>query len=179
LCESYNRQYKDSHGLDYRSVMPTNLYGPGDNYHSLHSHVIPALIKRFHEAKINNYPEVIIWGTGQVKREFLFVDDMAKASIHVMQLSYELYNTNILEMQSHINIGSGDDVTIKFLAELISKVVNYKGIISYDSSKSDGAPRKLMDNGLIRKLGWVPEVTLEDGLQTTYNDFLNNKNSRI
>ena len=179
LCESYNRQYKDSHGLDYRSVMPTNLYGPGDNYHSLHSHVIPALIKRFHEAKINNYPEVIIWGTGQAKREFLFVDDMAKASIHVMQLSYESYNTNILEMQSHINIGSGDDVTIKFLAELISKVVNYKGIISYDSSKSDGAPRKLMDNGLIRKLGWVPEVTLEDGLQTTYNDFLNNKNSRI
>jgi len=179
LCESYNRQYKDSHSIDYRSVMPTNLYGPGDNYDSLNSHVIPGLIRRFHEAKINDHPEVTIWGTGTVKREFLFVEDMAKASIHVMHLDAQSYNKNVSDMQSHINIGYGEDITIKFLAESIAKTINYSGLISYDSSKLDGAPRKLMNTSLIKKLGWVPKVNLEEGLKVAYQDFLDNTASSL
>ncbi|MBJ7257765.1 MAG: GDP-L-fucose synthase, partial [Akkermansiaceae bacterium] len=147
LCESYNRQYVQSHGIDYRSVMPTNLYGPGDNYHPENSHVIPALIRRFHEAKIANAPEVLIWGTGTSKREFLYVDDMAAASVFVMQLNKENYDQHTEPMQSHINVGYGEDVTIAQLATAVAKATNYQGRIGFDASKTDGTPRKWMDSG--------------------------------
>jgi GDP-L-fucose synthase len=174
LCESYNRQYGISHGVDYRSVMPTNLYGPGDNYHPENSHVIPALIRRFHEAKVNNAPTVTIWGTGTPRREFLFVDDMAAASVHVMNLDQATYEAQTSAMQSHINVGCGQDVTIAEVAQTIAKVVGYQGAIEFDPSKPDGTPCKLMDSGRINALGWQAKVSLADGLALAYQDFLKN-----
>lgn len=167
LCESYNRQY----GRDYRSVMPTNLYGPGDNYHPENSHVIPAMIRRFHEAKQNGQPEVTIWGSGTPKREFLYVDDMASASIHVMNLSPDVYQKNTSPMLSHINVGCGEDLSILELAEMVSEVVGYKGNITLDRSKPDGTMRKLMDNTRIHSLGWRASVDLRTGLHKAYEDF--------
>jgi GDP-L-fucose synthase len=172
LCESYSRQYGESHGIDYRSVMPTNLYGPGDNYHPENSHVIPALIKRFHEAKINNVPEVVIWGTGTPRREFLYVDDMASASTYVMNLDATKYLESVKPMLSHINVGYGSDISIIDLAKLISKVIGYQGSIAFDSSKPDGSPKKLMDSSLINSLNWKPEISLEPGLKYAYKSFL-------
>lgn len=168
LCESYNRQY----GVDYRSVMPTNLYGPGDNYHLENSHVIPALIRRFHEAKLANAPFVTIWGTGTPRREFLFVDDMAAASVYVMNLDKQIYDAHTQAMQSHINVGYGDDVTISELAEAVGYAVGYKGEIRFDTSKPDGAPRKWMDSSRLNALGWKPQVDLKDGLAKAYEDFI-------
>ena len=170
MCESYNRQYGQSHGIDYRSVMPTNLYGPGDNYHPENSHVIPALIRRFHEAKLSNAPEVVIWGTGTPKREFLYVDDMAAASVFVMQLDKDTYDSQTQPMQSHINVGFGSDVTIAALAYAVCAAVGYKGNISFDPSKPDGAPRKWMDSSRLEKLGWHAQTTLEVGLSAAYAD---------
>lgn len=167
LCESYNRQY----GTDYRSVMPTNLYGPGDNYHPENSHVIPALIRRFHEAKLAGAETVVIWGTGTPRREFLYVDDMAAASVHVMELDRTQYAAHTEPMQSHINVGTGSDVTIRELAELISKVSGYTGRIVFNASKPDGTPRKLMNTERLAKLGWKHETDLESGLQQTYADY--------
>jgi GDP-L-fucose synthase len=172
MCESYNRQYGASHGVDYRSVMPTNLYGPGDNYHPENSHVIPALIRRFHEAKVNKLPEVVIWGTGTPRREFLFVDDMAEASVFVMQLDKKTYDSQTLPMQSHINVGFGSDVTIKELAQAVAKAIGYQGKISFDPSKPDGSPRKWMDSGRLNQLGWKPIVGLESGLREAYCEYL-------
>lgn len=171
LCESYNRQYGESHGVDYRSVMPTNLYGPGDNYHPENSHVIPALIRRFHEAKQNSSPSVAIWGTGTPKREFLYVDDMARACVHVMNLDRETYDQHTEPMCSHINVGTGTDLTIKELAEIIKDVTDYPGNIVYDSTKLDGSPRKLMDSKKLKKLGWQPKLELKDGLSIAYREF--------
>lgn len=168
LCESYNRQY----GVDYRSVMPTNLYGPGDNYHPENSHVIPALIRRFHEAKENLAPEVVIWGTGTPRREFLYVDDMAEASVHVMNLESATYAANTKPMLSHINVGCGEDLSIGELAALVGKVVGYTGQIGFDTTKPDGTPRKLMDVARLQSLGWAPQVGLEEGLRLAYQDFL-------
>ena len=168
LCESYNRQF----GRDYRSVMPTNLYGIGDNYHSDNSHVIPGLIRRFHEAKIKNAPTVAIWGSGTPKREFLYVDDMASACLHVMGLSKSIYDQHTHPMLSHINVGCGEDVSILELAEKIKETVGYKGEITLDSSKPDGAPRKLMDNSVLTALGWKVNVKLKEGLIRAYDDFL-------
>jgi GDP-L-fucose synthase len=174
LCESYNRQYGDSRGIDYRSVMPTNLYGSGDNYHPENSHVIPALIRRFHEAKINNAPSVTIWGTGTPKREFLYVDDMARACVHVMQLDKDSYDQHTEAMCSHINVGTGTDLTIKELAETIKAVVGYRGDIDFDPSKPDGSPRKLMDSRRLNSFGWAPSIGLKEGLAKAYADFLKN-----
>lgn len=172
LCESYNRQYGESHGVDYRSVMPTNLYGPGDNYHAENSHVIPALIRRFHEAKERGLSEVLIWGTGKPRREFLFVDDAAEASVYVMNLERSSYDSLTSPMVSHINVGAGEDLSIAELAKLIRKVVGYRGKIGFDVEKPDGTPRKLMDSRRINDLGWRAIVKLEEGLVVTYNDFL-------
>jgi len=172
LCESYNRQYGLTHGVDYRSVMPTNLYGYGDNYHPENSHVIPALIRRFHESKIADAKTIKIWGSGKPKREFLFVDDMAKASIHVMNLDAKIYCANTQPMLSHINVGKGDDVTIAELAHMIGEVVGFKGQIEFDTSKPDGTPRKLMDSSRLCALGWRPSVELREGLKAVYADFL-------
>ena len=172
LCESYNRQYGASHGIDYRSVMPTNLYGPGDNYHPENSHVIPALLRRFHEARQGGVPEVAIWGSGQPKREFLYVDDMAEASVHVMELEAEAYRAHTTPMQGHINVGYGEDVEIGELAKLVGQVVGYQGAIVFDRSKPDGPPRKLVDSAVLCKLGWQPRVGLEQGLRLAYADFL-------
>lgn len=168
LCESYNRQY----GRDYRSVMPTNLYGPGDNYHSENSHVIPALIRRFHYAKMEKKSIVTVWGTGIPRREFLYVDDMAAACVYVMNLDKESYLQCTKPMLSHINVGVGEDVTIKELAEAISRLVGYQGEIEFDSGKPDGTPRKLMDSTVLNQLGWSPEYSLEDGLRLAYQDFM-------
>ncbi len=167
LCESYNRQY----GRDYRSVMPTNLYGPGDNYHSENSHVIPALLRRFHEAKQSNAPEVVIWGSGTPRREFLYVDDMAVASVFVMNLSTDFYQAQVRPQLSHINVGYGADVTIADLAQTIARVVGYEGRVSFDASKPDGAPRKLMDSSLLNAMGWRPSVSLEEGLARAYAEY--------
>jgi GDP-L-fucose synthase len=172
LCESYNRQYGNSHGVDYRSVMPTNLYGPGDNYHPENSHVIPAMIRRFHEAKMSNAPQVLIWGTGTPKREFLYVDDMAAASVFVMGLSKKIYDEHTLPMQSHINVGVGGDVTIAQLAAAVSGAVGYQGQIGFDASKPDGTPRKWMDSSRLNQLGWHANIGLETGLKLAYEDFL-------
>jgi len=172
LCESYNRQYGESHGLDYRSVMPTNLYGPGDNYHPENSHVIPALILKFHEAKLKRLPWVTVWGSGSPKREFLYVDDMAAATVYVMNLESSAYKAQIQPMNSHINLGYGEDITIRELANKIAKVVGYQGGVSFDFSKPDGSPQKLMDSSKIKKLGWVAKVNLDKGLNLTYQDFL-------
>ena len=174
LCESYNRQYSQSHGVDYRSVMPTNLYGPGDNYHPENSHVIPALIRRFHEAKVSHAPSVTIWGTGTPKREFLYVDDMAAASVHVMNLDKATCDQHTQPMLSHINVGCGHDITIRELAETIARVIGYAGDIVFDPSKPDGAPRKLMDSTRINALGWQAQVGLVSGLEAAYRDFLKN-----
>ncbi len=173
LCESYNRQYGKSHGVDYRSVMPTNLYGPGDNYHPENSHVIPALIRRFHEAKVANQPNLAIWGTGAPRREFLYVDDMAAACLHVMNLDKALYDQNTKPMLSHINVGCGYDVTIRELAEIIARVIGYQGDMVFDTSKPDGTPRKLMDSSRLNALGWRARVNLQVGLEEAYSDFLN------
>ncbi len=174
LCESYNRQYGESHGVDYRSVMPTNLYGPGDNYHPENSHVIPALIRRFHEAKVSQAPSVTIWGTGTPRREFLYVDDMAAACVHVMNLSKATYQQHTQPMLSHINVGCGEDVTILEVAEAVARNVGYTGAILTDPTKPDGTPRKLMDSSRLIALGWRPGVQLERGLALAYEDFLNN-----
>ena len=174
LCESYNRQYGASHGIDYRSVMPTNLYGYGDNYHPENSHVIPALIRRFHESKINRAPSIQIWGSGKPRREFLFVDDMARASIHVMELDFDTYSRNTQPMLSHINVGKGEDVTIAELASLIKEVVGYEGRIEFDPSKPDGTLRKLMDSSRLNSLGWSAKVELKEGLKAVYADFVGN-----
>lgn len=171
LCESYNRQYGKSHDIDYRSVMPTNLYGPGDNYHPENSHVIPALMRRFHEAKLINAPEVLIWGTGSPKREFLYVDDMAAASVFVMALDKTIYEQHTQPMQSHINVGFGSDITIAELASAVAKAVGYEGGIGFDPSKPDGAPRKWMDSSRLNQLGWSAGVDLEQGLSKTYLSF--------
>jgi GDP-L-fucose synthase len=172
MCESYNRQYGPSHGIDYRSVMPTNLYGPGDNYHPENSHVIPALIRRFHEAKVSHAPEVVIWGTGTPRREFLYVDDMAAASVFVMDLDKAIYDQHTQPMQSHINVGFGSDVTIAELASAVAKATGYQGKIVFDPTKPDGAPRKWMDSGRLQALGWGPKVHLKEGLQLTYSEFI-------
>jgi GDP-L-fucose synthase len=171
LCESYNRQYGQSHGVDYRSEMPTNLYGPGDNYHPENSHVIPALIRRFHEAKVSKAPSVTIWGTGTPRREFLYVDDMAAASIHVMNLDPDVFAANTQPMLSHINVGSQKDISIFEVAQLIARTVGYKGEIVTDPSKPDGAPRKLMDSSRLNNLGWTAKTSLAEGLAVAYMDF--------
>lgn len=173
LCESYNRQY----GRDYRSVMPTNLYGMNDNFHPQNSHVIPALIRRFHEAKLANAEEVVAWGTGKPMREFLYVDEMAAASIYVMDLDSNIYQQHTQPMLSHINVGTGGDCTIRQLVETVAKVVGYQGRIVFDSTKPDGAPRKLMDVSRLKQLGWQAQVTLEQGLQHTYQWFLENQDN--
>ena len=170
LCESYNRQY----GVDYRSVMPTNLYGVGDNYHPENSHVIPALIRRFHEAKMNNAPEVVIWGSGSPMREFLYVDDMAAASVYVMNLDKSIYDQHTEPMLSHINVGFGSDVTIKQLAQTISGVLGYQGRISFDATKPDGPARKLMDSGRLNSLGWSAKINFKEGLGMASQDYLTN-----
>jgi GDP-L-fucose synthase len=172
MCESYNRQYGKSHDIDYRSIMPTNLYGPGDNYHNKNSHVIPGLIDRFHQAKISNLTNVTIWGTGNPKREFLYVDDMARASIFLMNIDKKAYDQCTSPMGSHINVGSGKDLTIKELAEIIRDVVGYKGEISFDSTKPDGNPRKLLDSERIKNLGFNAKVSLKEGLIKTYQDYI-------
>lgn len=170
LCESYNRQY----GRDYRAVMPTNLYGPGDNYHAENGHVIPALIRRFHEAKVGGRPEVAIWGSGKPMREFLFVDDMAAACLHVMELDRRVYERHTQPQLAHINVGFGADISIAELARTIANVIGYEGRITFDASKPDGTPRKLMDSGRLNELGWSATVALGDGLATAYADFLKN-----
>jgi len=168
LCESYNRQYD----RDYRSVMPTNLYGPGDNYHPENSHVVPALIRRFHEANLRGDAEVVVWGSGNPRREFLHVDDMAAASVHVMNLSPAVWQAQVQPMCSHLNVGSGQDVTIRELAEMVAKVVGVAGTIRFDTNKPDGTPRKWMDSAKLQALGWAPHIGLEDGLQQAYASFL-------
>ena len=172
LCESYNRQYGQSHGVDYRSVMPTNLYGPGDNYHPENSHVIPALIRRFHEAKIVSAPTVTVWGDGTACREFLYVDDMAEASVHVMNLDKEVYRAHTQPMQSLINVGCGKDITIRQLAELVGQAVGYQGKIEFDATRPNGTPRKLMDSGRLNALGWQARVHMKQGLVAAYEDFM-------
>jgi len=173
MCESYNRQY----GTDYRSVMPTNLYGPGDNYHPENSHVIPALLRRFHEAKINKSENVIAWGSGSALREFLHVDDMAAASNYVMNLSTEAYRLQVNPRRSHINVGTGEECSIRQLTESIAHVVGFQGNIVWDTAKPDGAPRKLMDSSRIFDLGWQPKYDLQTGLKETYKWFTTNVES--
>jgi len=173
LCESYNRQY----GRDYRSVMPTNLYGPHDNYHPENSHVIPALLRRFHDAVQRGDDEVVIWGSGKPMREFLHVDDMAAACVHVMELDKAIYDTHTQPMLSHINVGTGVDCTIRELAETLAKVTGFKGRLSFDSSKPDGTPRKLMDVSRLRSLGWTASISLEDGLRNAYQWFVENQHN--
>ena len=168
LCESYNRQ----HGVDYRSVMPTNLYGPGDNFHPENSHVLPALIRRFHEAKRDGVDEVVIWGTGKPRREFLHVDDMAEASLFVLDLPRDVYDENTQPMLSHINVGCGEDISIAELATLVARTVGYTGRITQDVSKPDGTMRKLMDVSRLADMGWRARITLQDGIRETYGWFL-------
>lgn len=177
LCESYNRQYGDTHLVDYRAVMPSNLYGVGDSYHPQNSHVIPALLRRFHEAKNSSARSVQIWGSGTPRREFLYVDDMAAASVHIMNLSPERYNALKSKGQTHINVGYGTDVTIRELAEIIGDLVGFRGTIEFDSSKPDGTPRKLMDSGVAREFGWSPVTDLKEGLKFAYEDFLSRENA--
>jgi len=170
LCESYNRQ----HGTDFRSVMPTNLYGINDNFHSENSHVIPALMRRFHEAKMNSDTEVTIWGTGNSKREFLYVDDMAAASLFVLELDEQIYQANTKPMLSHINIGTGMDITIREMAETMKQVVGFKGRLTFDTAKVDGPPRKLIDVTRLSDIGWEYTTKLKEGLEKTYKWYLNN-----
>jgi len=168
LCESYNRQY----GTDFRSVMPTSLYGVNDNFHPENSHVIPALMRRFHKAKVNGDAKVIVWGTGKAMREFLYVDDMAKASLFVLELDEKTYQANTKSMLSHINVGTGKDVTIKKMAETMKEVVGFKGNLTFDTTKSDGSPRKLIDVSRLSNMGWKYSIDLEDGLKKTYKWYL-------
>lgn len=174
LCESYNRQYGASHGLDYRSVMPTNLYGPGDNYHPENSHVLPALIRRLHEARLAAADVVTIWGTGKPMREFLYVDDMAAASVHVMNLPKAVYEQHTQPMLSHINVGCGSEISIADVARQVARTVGFNGELMFDTSRPDGTPRKLMDSTRLHRLGWQPAVDIEEGLRRTYQDFLEN-----
>ena len=171
MCESFNRQF----GRNYRSIMPTNLYGENDNFHDMNSHVIPALIKRFHFAKTNGDKEVVVWGTGAPMREFMYVEDMASASVFVMDLPDDKYSERVNPMRSHLNIGTGSDCSIKNLTEMIASVVNFKGEIVWDRSKLDGAPRKLLDSSNLIDLGWGPKTNLETGLRNTYSWFLENQ----
>jgi len=173
MCESYARQY----GRDYRSIMPTNLYGPGDNFHPENSHVIPAMLRRFHEARLQQATEVVIWGTGTPMREFLFVDDMAKASIHLMNLPLTRYREITAPQMSHVNAGTGVDCTIRELAETIRNVVGFEGSLHFDTSKPDGAPRKLMDSSKLQSTGWQPELNLREGLELAYAWFVQNEDS--
>ena len=173
LCESYNRQ----HGTDYRSLMPTNLYGPGDNFNLTDSHVVPALIRRFHEATVNGDPEGVIWGTGNAMRELLHVDDLADACAHILRLPKEKIDAVTEPLCAHINVGTGEDVTIRALAGMIQKTVGFEGELVYDTSKTDGAPRKLLDVSKINSLGWQAKIGLEDGLRSTYDWFLENQGS--
>ena len=174
LCESYNRQ----HGVDFRSVMPTNLYGPGDNFHPQNSHVMPALIRRFHEAARDGLDEVVIWGTGNPKREFLHVDDMAEASLFVLDLPQDIYTANIQPMLSHINVGTGREVSIGELAQMVAEVTGFKGKLGFDTSKPDGTMRKLMDVSRLADMGWRAQIELKQGLQETYNWFLRQETIR-
>lgn len=173
MCESFNRQYGLTHGIDYRSVMPANLYGPGDNYHSQNSHVVPALIKKFHDAKLRKKSSVTIWGNGSPKREFLYVDDMAEACLFVMNLDRDVYDNSTNYMCSHFNVGTGIDLTIHELALTIQNVIGFEGNIKFDTSKPNGTPRKLMDSQRLTSLGWKPKTHLIDGLRNAYKDFLN------
>ena len=168
LCESYNRQ----HNTDFRSVMPTNLYGTNDNFHPENSHVIPALMQRFHQAKVNNDKEVVVWGTGNAMREFLYIDDMAAASLFVLELDEKIYQANTKSMLSHINVGTGKDITIRETAEIMKDVVGYTGKIIFDTTKPDGAPRKLIDVTRLKNMGWEYSVRLEDGFAKTYKWYL-------
>ncbi len=170
MCESYNRQY----GRRYRSVMPTNLYGPNDNFHPENAHVLPALMRRFHEAKQEGRAKVTVWGTGRAMREFLHVDDMARASVYVMEMDDAVYAANTRPDLSHINVGTGEDCTIRQLAEALARVIGYAGELAFDATKPDGTPRKLMDASRLRAMGWRPEIALEDGLRQTYGWFLEN-----
>jgi len=172
MCESYNRQYGKRYDIDYRCIMPTNLYGPGDNYHPENSHVIPGLIYRFHNAKTKNLPSVNVWGTGKPKREFLYVDDMAEASIHIMNVDKKNYDKQTSLRCAHINVGNGKEHTIKEIAENIKKIVGFKGEINFDSTKPDGSPRKFLDCSRLRKLGFKPKINLQEGLKKTYKNFL-------
>ncbi|MDC0481633.1 GDP-L-fucose synthase [Candidatus Pelagibacter sp.] len=172
MCESYNRQYGKSHNIDYRSIMPTNLYGPEDNYHPENSHVIPGLIYRFHKAKTSQLPKVTIWGSGNPKRDFLYVDDMARASVYLMNLDKKTYYEKISSMCSHINVGSGKDLSIKELSEIIKEVVQYNGQIDFDKTKPDGTLRKFLDTKLINSLGFKPEIDLKEGLMETYKNYI-------
>ncbi|WP_428087122.1 GDP-L-fucose synthase [Candidatus Thioglobus sp.] len=169
LCESYNRQY----GTDFRSVMPTNLYGVNDNFHPENSHVIPALMRRFHEAKVNGDTEVVVWGTGKAMREFLYVDDMAEASLFVLELDEKTYQANTKPMLSHINVGTGKDVTIREMAEVMKEVVGFKGSLTFDTTKPDGSPRKLIDVSRLSNMGWKYSINLEEGLKKTHKWYLN------
>lgn len=172
MCESYNRQYGKSHGIDYRSVMPTNLYGPGDNYHPKNSHVIPGLIRRFHEAKISGAPTVVVWGSGSPKREFLYVDDLAEACIHLMGLEKKIFELKLPAGVSHVNVGFGTDVSIYETALAVAEIVGYHGELVFDKSKPDGTPRKLMNSSLVSSLGWSPRVDLKNGLKMAYKSFM-------
>ena len=174
LCESYNRQY----GVDYRSVMPTNLYGIHDNFHPENSHVIPALMRRFHEAKLRGDAEVVVWGTGNAMREFLYVDDMAAASVFVLELDQETYQANTRPMLSHINVGTGVDVSIRELAETMKRVVGFEGALTFDATKPDGAPLKLIDVSRLSAMGWRFQVELEEGLKRTYQWFIETDQTR-
>jgi GDP-L-fucose synthase len=171
LCESLNREYGDSHGVDYRSIMPTNLYGPGDNYHPDNAHVMPALLRRIHEAKETNQSSVTVWGTGNPLREFLHADDLARACVHLMSVKKEDLEKAILPQCSHVNAGSGMEVSVAELAKLICQVVGFKGEVQFDPSKADGTPRKRLDSSLLNKLGWMSEISLEEGVRATYEDF--------
>jgi GDP-L-fucose synthase len=175
LCESYNRQY----GTDFRSVMPTNLYGPGDNYHLENSHVVPAMLRRFHEAKVGGFPSVAVWGTGKPRREFLYVDDMAAACVHVMSLPSDVWAANTKPMQALLNVGFGSDVSIAELAHSVAKAVGYEGRITFDTSRPDGAPRKLIDSTRLHDLGWRPKIGLEEGLALAYGDFASQFNAVV
>ena len=170
LCESYNRQ----HGTDFRSVMPTNLYGVNDNFHPENSHVIPALMQRFHQAKVNNDDEVVVWGTGNAMREFLYVDDMAAASLFLLELDEQTYKANTQPMLSHINVGTGKDTTIREMAETMRQVVGYEGKLTFDTTKPDGSPRKLIDVTRMTNIGWSYEIELYEGLEKTYQWYKNN-----
>ena len=172
MCESYNRQYGNSHGIDYRCVMPTNLYGPGDNYHPENSHVIPALIQRFQDAKVKNLEFVTVWGTGTPRREFLYVEDLARASIFIMNIEKKVYYEQTSPMCSHLNVGSGEDLTIKELAKIIKEVVGFKGKIKFDPSKPDGTKRKFLDNKKIKNFNFKFQVNLKNGLIETYKDYI-------
>ena len=175
ICESYNRQYGESHNIDYRCVMPANLYGPGDNYSDKNSHVVPALIRRFHEAKINKSPHVIVWGTGKPRREFLYVDDLAEACVMLMNIDKTILDKITDKMTAHINVGYSEDLTIEDLAITIKEIIDYKGKIKFDTDKPDGTPQKLLNSNKIKSLGWGVKVSLKDGLSKAYENYLNYK----